>query len=76
MVTTPETSRVLTRAPRLAFLFAILCTIASAQPPQEIPITITLAGQSMIRSDIRVTVPVAVPVIQGLLSGDVVFTKL
>jgi len=30
----------------------------------------------MIRSDIRATAPVAVPVIQGLLKGDVVFTNL
>jgi poly-gamma-glutamate synthesis protein (capsule biosynthesis protein) len=37
--------------------------------------TITLAGQSMIRSDIRATAPASVPVIQGLLKGDVVFTN-
>ena len=36
---------------------------------------ITLAGQSMIRSDIRATAPAAVPVIHGLLKGDVVFTN-
>jgi poly-gamma-glutamate capsule biosynthesis protein CapA/YwtB (metallophosphatase superfamily) len=30
----------------------------------------------MIRSDIRATAPMAVPVIQGLLKGDVVFTNL
>ena len=30
----------------------------------------------MIRSDIRTTAPAAVPVIQGLLKGDVVFTNL
>jgi hypothetical protein len=29
----------------------------------------------MIRSDIRATAPAAVPVIQGLLEGDVVFTN-
>ena len=44
--------------------------------PQSTAITITLAGQSMIRSDIRATAPAAVPVIQGLLKGDVVFTNL
>jgi poly-gamma-glutamate synthesis protein (capsule biosynthesis protein) len=53
-----------------------MCTIGSAQRPQPSPITITLAGQSMIRSDIRATAPAAVPVIQGLLQGDVVFTNL
>jgi poly-gamma-glutamate capsule biosynthesis protein CapA/YwtB (metallophosphatase superfamily) len=44
-----------------------------AQRPREAPITITLTGQSMIRSDIRATAPAAVPVIQRLLKGDVVF---
>ena len=37
--------------------------------------TITLTGQSMIRSDMRATAPAEVPVIQGLLKGDVVFTN-
>jgi len=50
--------------------------MGSAQRPQAAPITITLAGQSMIRSDIRATAPAAVPVIQSLLKGDVVFTNL
>src|SRR6202050_1238396 len=51
-------------------LFTAICSIGSAQ------ITITLTGQSMIRSDIRATAPAAVPVIQGLLKGDVMFTNL
>jgi poly-gamma-glutamate synthesis protein (capsule biosynthesis protein) len=46
-----------------------------AQRSQEAPMTITLAGQSMIRSDIRATAPAAVAVIQGLLKGDVVLTN-
>jgi len=75
MATTLETGRLLTRTACLAVLFTILCAIGSAQLPQEAPITITLAGQSMIRSDIRATAPAAVPVIQGLLKGDVVFTN-
>src|SRR5579864_4837533 len=74
MATMLKTDRLLTRA-CLAVLFTILCTMGSAQRPQEAPITITLAGQSMIRSDIRATAPAAVPVIQGLLKGDVVFTN-
>jgi poly-gamma-glutamate synthesis protein (capsule biosynthesis protein) len=57
-------------------MFAIVCTMGSAQRPQSAPITISLAGQSMIRSDIRTTAPAAVPVIQGLLKGDVVFTNV
>jgi poly-gamma-glutamate capsule biosynthesis protein CapA/YwtB (metallophosphatase superfamily) len=44
--------------------------------PQSTAITITLAGQSMIRSDLRTTAPAAVLVIQGMLRGDVVFTNL
>src|SRR5258708_23708752 len=49
--------------------------MASGQRPEAPPITITLTGQSMIRSDIRATAPVAVSVIQKLLKGDVVFTN-
>jgi poly-gamma-glutamate capsule biosynthesis protein CapA/YwtB (metallophosphatase superfamily) len=55
--------------------FASACLIAAAQNPSSNVITITLAGQSMIRSDLRETVPNAVSVIQGLLKGDVVFTN-
>src|SRR5258708_6068010 len=65
----------LARAACLAILSAIVSTMGSAQRPQSAPITITLTGQSMIRSDIRATAPTAVPVIQGLLKGDVVFTN-
>jgi poly-gamma-glutamate capsule biosynthesis protein CapA/YwtB (metallophosphatase superfamily) len=45
---------------------------AWAQPST---LNITLTGQSMIRSDIRVHAPAAVPVIKSLLNGDVVFTN-
>ena len=76
MATMWKTGRFLARAACLAVLFAIVCTMGSAQRPQPAPITITLTGQSMIRSDIRATAPAAVPVIQGLLKGDVVFTNL
>jgi poly-gamma-glutamate capsule biosynthesis protein CapA/YwtB (metallophosphatase superfamily) len=57
-------------------VLAIVCATGAAMWPQSNPITITLVGQSMIRSDIRETAPAAVPVIQGLLKGDVVFTNL
>ena len=66
----------LSRIALLAFLFTIVLALGAAPQPQSTPITITLAGQSMIRSDIRETAPAAVPVIQGLLKGDVVFTNL
>ena len=58
----------------LAALFASV-SVTAAQTPGSPAITITLAGQSMIRSDLRETAPAAVPVIQGLLKGDVVFTN-
>ncbi len=64
------------RAARLAVLLAMAGAMTVAQNPDSAQITITLAGQSMIRSDIRATAPAAVPVIQGLLRGDVVFTNL
>jgi poly-gamma-glutamate synthesis protein (capsule biosynthesis protein) len=71
MATMLKTGRFCARSAYLTVLLAIVHTMASAQAP----ITITLAGQSMIRSDIRATAPAAVPVIQGLLKGDVVFTN-
>ena len=37
--------------------------------------SITLTGQSMIRTDIRAHSPAVVPAIQGLLKGDVIFTN-
>ncbi len=48
---------------------------AAGQAPAD-TLTVTLAGQSMLRSDMRATAPAAVPVIQGLLKGDVIFTNL
>jgi len=54
---------------RLAAALFALALPASAQ------FTVTLTGQSMIRSNLRGTGPSAVPVIQGLLKGDVIFTN-
>src|ERR1700674_3528738 len=76
MKTTLKADRLLARVSCLTVLFAIVCAMGAAVWPQSAPITITLAGQSMIRSDIRETAPAAVPVIQGLLKGDVVFSNL
>src|SRR6476469_7899049 len=52
----------------------VLCAVAAtvAQSPR---ITITLTGQSMIRSDIRATAPAAIPAMKSLLTGDVIFTN-
>jgi poly-gamma-glutamate capsule biosynthesis protein CapA/YwtB (metallophosphatase superfamily) len=76
MATMLKVGRWLERAACLAVLFAIVCAMGAAAWPQSTAITITLVGQSMIRSDIRATAPAEVPVIQGLLKGDVVFTNL
>jgi poly-gamma-glutamate synthesis protein (capsule biosynthesis protein) len=45
---------------------------ARAQSPG---FSVTLTGQSMIRSDIRAHAPAAVPAIKSLLKGDVIFTN-
>jgi poly-gamma-glutamate capsule biosynthesis protein CapA/YwtB (metallophosphatase superfamily) len=76
METRLKNDRSLARPVRVAVLFAIVCATGASLWPQSPAITITLVGQSMIRSDIRETVPAAVPVIQGLLKGDVMFTNL
>ena len=58
MVIMSKTGRFLTNAACIAVLCSIACAMAFAQSD---PITITLAGQSMIRSDIRATSPAAGP---------------
>lgn len=56
---------------------ALVILIADAGPAfAQSTFSVTLTGQSMIRSDIRSTAPKAVPVISGLVKGaDVVFTN-
>src|SRR5262249_964898 len=62
----------------MKFATMSLCSCAlavvSAQSPARI--TITLTGQSMIRSDLRATAPAAVTRIREMLTGDVIFTNL
>src|SRR5690242_13888039 len=68
-------------AGRLALAAACLMRLGLplfAQAPlsaQSRTMSITLTGQSMIRTDIRAHSPAAVPVIQSLLKGDVIFTN-
>ena len=76
MATMLNPGHALAKAARFVVLLAIVCALGAPVRPQSTAITITLVGQSMIRSDIRATAPAAVPVIQGLLMGDVVFTNL
>ncbi len=50
-------------------------TIPATLRAQSAGFSVTLAGQSMIRSDIRAHAASAVPVIKSLLKGDVIFTN-
>ena len=61
---------------KIAVAAGILLAISSTVQAQDKPVLITLTGQSMIRSDLRVTAPAAVPEIQSLIKGDVKFTNL
>jgi poly-gamma-glutamate capsule biosynthesis protein CapA/YwtB (metallophosphatase superfamily) len=58
-----------------AALIGMVFGIGGAAWAQTPTLSITLTGQSMIRSDIRAHAPAAVPVIASLLKGDVVFTN-
>ena len=53
----------------------VLLSIGNASGAEPQTWSITLTGQSMIRSDIREHVPAAVPVIKSFLAGDVAFTN-
>ena len=52
----------------------VVSTMQGTLRAQSPAFSITLTGQSMIRSDIRAHAPSAVPIIASLLKGDVVFT--
>jgi poly-gamma-glutamate capsule biosynthesis protein CapA/YwtB (metallophosphatase superfamily) len=59
-----------------AAVLVMIFAIGRPASPQSPVLTVTLTGQSMIRSDIRSTAPAAVPVISSLVKGaDVVFTN-
>src|SRR5580698_10461159 len=51
------------------------CVTGSHALAQDKSLSITLVGQSMIRSDIRATAPRAMPAIKALIQGDVKFTN-
>jgi len=63
------------RLAQIAGFWVVLTVVSVALFAQSAPLTITVAGQSMIRSDIRSTAPAAVPTIKSLLKGDVIFTN-
>ena len=59
------------RLPLAAACLVSVFTLRAQSPA----FSVTLTGQSMIRSDIRAHAPSAVPIITSLLKGDVVFTN-
>jgi poly-gamma-glutamate capsule biosynthesis protein CapA/YwtB (metallophosphatase superfamily) len=61
--------------PLAAACLVIVFTLPGTLRAQSPTLSVTLTGQSMIRSDIRAHAPSAVPVIASLLKGDVVFTN-
>jgi poly-gamma-glutamate synthesis protein (capsule biosynthesis protein) len=63
------------RIPLSAAFLVIIFTAGKPAWPQSTTLNITLAGQSMIRSDFRGTTPTAVSTIAPLLKGDVIFTN-
>src|SRR3984957_17043243 len=63
------------RLPLAAASLVIVFTMQGALRAQSPALSVTLTGQSMIRSDIRAHAPSAVPIIASLLKGDVVFTN-
>jgi poly-gamma-glutamate capsule biosynthesis protein CapA/YwtB (metallophosphatase superfamily) len=67
----------LPRSAKFLLVAACVTVFTAAVPawPQSAALSITLTGQSMIRSDIRVHTPSAVSTIAPLLKGDVVFTN-
>lgn len=71
MATALKSRRLLLAAASLIFVIGMRGTLRA----QSNAFSITLTGQSMIRSDIRAHAPSAVPVIKSLLKGDVIFTN-
>ena len=62
MAPTKMTRRFLAAAAGLLAVFAIGYVIAAAQTSSPPTISLTLAGQSMIRSDLRETAPAEIPI--------------
>jgi poly-gamma-glutamate capsule biosynthesis protein CapA/YwtB (metallophosphatase superfamily) len=63
------------RLPVAACCLVVVFTMTLTLRAQSQTLSITLTGQSMIRSDVRAHAPSAVPTIKSLLKGDVVFTN-
>ena len=66
-----------TKLKRNGLLLATGCLVTMSLPvwAQSQVLSVTLTGQSMIRSDIRAHAPSTVPISASVLKGDVVFTN-
>jgi poly-gamma-glutamate capsule biosynthesis protein CapA/YwtB (metallophosphatase superfamily) len=71
-----SSGRRLTAALCAAVVAMAIRGVAGSQAGGSDTLTITLTGQSMVRSDLRNTAPQSLPAIAGLLKGDVIFTNL
>lgn len=69
-------TRTVTALGHMMALGSLLLSSVPTAWSQASPLTITLAGQAMLRSDLRGTDPAAVTAIRSILKGDVVFTNL
>ena len=69
-------SRLLALTRWVAIATASVFAHGSPAWPQSTVVTITLTGQSMIRSDLRSSAPGKLPVMRSLLKGDVIFSNL
>jgi hypothetical protein len=58
-----------------AVMTMVAVDLAAGRQSAPDTLTITLTGQSMLRSDLRASAPKAMPVMAGLLKGEVVFTN-
>ena len=73
--TRPTTLAAITSHAMVALTLAGLGA-GSAARAQQSPLTVTMTGQAMIRSDLRTTDPSALARIRSMLAGDVIFTNL
>ncbi|HLJ16478.1 MAG TPA: CapA family protein [Bryobacteraceae bacterium] len=60
---------------RVAACLSCVLILAGRASPQSSSISITLTGQSSIRSDLRANAPATISTMSPLLKGDVVFTN-
>jgi poly-gamma-glutamate synthesis protein (capsule biosynthesis protein) len=76
MVASLHSSRWLPTACLTVTLAVLTLTAPRNANSQTSPLTVTLAGQAMIRSDLRATDPAVLARVHAMLEGDAIFTNL